>query len=86
MFSDIVSDSIYGILDALKHYGKNESVYPRNVVINMLTSMYLTAMVSDARGPDGSFFNGATQNDLYRKAHQRATKAYDEIKQEEQDD
>jgi hypothetical protein len=78
MFSDVVYDSLETILDSLKPNYAYEGVYPRNVVINMLTSMRLAILVSDMGSPVGGLLGGLSMNDLYREAHANAVKDYDD--------
>jgi hypothetical protein len=78
MFSDIISDSLASILDMVSPDYAYEEVYPRMVVINMIASMLLAQVVSDARGPDGEFFGNRTLQDLRRETLVMAIKLYDD--------
>jgi hypothetical protein len=78
MFSDIARDSLSSLLASLKPDYAYPSVYPREVVINMIAGLLLTVAVSDAQAPDGSYFGGKTLDDLRQSANERAVKLYDE--------
>jgi len=58
MFSDVLSDSYYDILDAIDPEYSYENIYTPNEVIKMLAKILYVIVLSDGLNADGTFSKG----------------------------
>ncbi len=76
MFSDVISDTMCDIVNAIGYDYSYPDIYPPDEVINMLKWMTYVRMLSDYRLPDGTF-GQYSKDDLQRLALDEATKLYE---------
>jgi hypothetical protein len=78
MFSDLVSDQLHALLKSM--HRAHPDIYPREVMVQLIASLLLARYVSDWREPDGTFFGGATLQELKTHSDAEAAVLYDQHK------